>query len=357
MEYTVFSVSDKFDHASDVPVSQVVVDPLNITYTGSSISQIVDVSNGQTLNATTNATAFANVRDLVYHQWVNIGSPNTAATAWTSGGITYNVFTVNKVLAGGTLAGGASGSTYRVRVDMLDYHGLRPVEDANASPVKSVPCSRAHKGYAIQLGANATGSSPCATCQVSALDELAVYTPLNCPSTCSGFSIPLFNLPADYAGQTVNFYIFDPGDVSGNNSISILNPDDASCGGAGQGGCLFSSTTGVPIYDLGVSRGTSISGMSTVNTADSCASSTLQPVTTQALINTYPITNSCGRPSTFFNGRWLLFQLQIPSTYAGGYSTSSSNTYWQLHYSLSSGTASDTFTIAVNYANSPVHLL
>ncbi len=121
---------------------------------------------------------------------------------------------------------------------------------------------------------------------------------------------------------------------------------------------MFSSTSGVPIYDLGVSRNTPLSSLTgTVNTADSCASSPLQPNTNQALVNTYPITNSCGRSTTFFNGRWLLFQLQIPSNYAGGYSASSSNTFWQIHYSLSTGTASDTFTIAVNYANSPVHLL
>ncbi len=195
-------------------------------------------------------------------------------------------------------------------------------------------------------------------CQVSALDELAVYTPIITAGS-GGFSVPLFQLPADYAGQTVNFYIYDPGDVSGQNAISILNPDDASCGGAGQGGCLFSSSSGVPVYDLGISRSTPISSLGgTVNTADACASPQIQPNVNQALVNTYPIGGSCGgRSSTFFNGRWLLFQLQVPSNYAGGYSSGSTNTYWQLHYSLTSGTASDTFTIAVNYANSPVHLI
>ena len=353
MEYTVFRVVDRFDHTQDVPLSQIWVDPLNITISGSpaAVTQIVDVANGQTLSAISNATAFYSVRDFVYHQWVNVGAPS--ATSWISGGTTYNVFHMVKTLSAPLPA--SSTTSYRLRVDMLDYNGLRPADDSTASL-----CSRAHKGYAIQLAYS--GGSQCTDCQVSALDELAVYTPI-ITSGSAGFSVPLFNLPADYAGQTVNFYIYDPGDVSGsNNSISILNPDDKSCGSGspGSGGCLFSTTTGVPIYDLGVSRGTSLSGLSTVNTADSCASSTLQPNTNQALINTYPITNSCGRPTTFFNGHWLLFQLQIPPNYAGGYSTTpatSGNGYWQLHYSLTSGTASDTFTIAVNYANSPVHLL
>jgi hypothetical protein len=348
MEYTVFQVNDRFNHTSDTPLSQIVVDPLNVTITSGAVSSFVDVANGQTLSASSNAAVFNYVLANVYHGWVNVGAPTAASTSWTSGGTTYNIFHVVKALAAPLPA--SSTVSYRLRVDMLDYNGLRPGDDAGASQ-----CSRAHKGYAIQL-AYASGTQ-CSDCQVSALDELAVYTPI-ITSGSGGFSVPLFKLPADYAGQTVNFYIYDPGDVSGQNSISILNPDDASCGGAGQGGCLFSSSTGVPVYDLGISRSTSLSGLSTVDTADSCASPQIQPVTTQALVNTYPIGGTCaGRTATFFNGRWLLFQLQIPSNYAGGYSTGSANTYWQLHYSLISGTASDTFTIAVNYANSPVHLL
>ena len=350
MEYTLFRVNDRFDHTSDTPLSQVVVDPLNVTITSGAVSSFVDVRYPtQTLSATSNASVFNYILNNVYHQWVDVGSAPASSTSWTSAGTTYNIFHVIKPLAAGSLPAGS----YRLRADMLDYQGLRPGDDAGASQ-----CSRAHKGYAVQLAT--AGGVECADpgCQVSALDELAVYTPIISSGT-SGFSVPLFNLPADYAGQTVNFYIYDPGDVSGNNAISILNPDDASCGGTGQGGCLFTSSTAVPIYDLGISRNTPISSVGgTVNTADSCASPQIQPNVNQALVNTYPIGGSCsGRTTTFFNGRWLLFQLQIPSNYAGGYSTASSNTYWQLHYSLTGGTASDTFTIAVNYANSPVHLL
>jgi hypothetical protein len=352
MEYTLFKVNDRFDHTADTPLSQLVVDPLNVTITAGAVTSFVDVRYPtQTLSGSSNAAVFNYVLNNVYHQWVDVGSAPAASTSWTSGGTTYNIFHVVKPLAAGSLAPGS----YRMRVDMLDYQGLRPGEDPGASQ-----CSRAHKGYAVQLAT--AGGVMCSdpNCQVSALDELAVYTPIITAGT-AGFSVPLFNLPADYAGQTVNFYIYDPGDVTGTNSLSILNPDDASCGGAGQGGCLFTSTTAVPVYDLGISRGTSLSGLSTVNTADSCASPQIQPNTTQALVNTYPIAGTCpGRGANFFNGRWLLFQLQIPSNYAGGYSTTpntSGNTYWQLHYSLTAGTASDTFTIAVNYANSPVHLL
>jgi hypothetical protein len=353
MEYTLFKVNDRFDHSTDVPLSQIVVDPLNVTISGGAVTSFVDVRYpSQTLSASSHAAVFNYVLNNIYHSWVDVGTPPVASTQWISGGTTYNVMHVIKALAT-PLAGATPAATYRLRVDMLDYNGLRPGDDGSASS-----CSRAHKGYAVQLATSAGALCTDANCQMSALDELSVYTPI-ITAGAAGFSIPLFSLPADYAGQTINFYIYDVGDVSGTNSISILNPDAASCGGAGAN-CLFTTSTGVSVYDLGPSRNTSLSGnllyAPTNNhggSADSCASPAVQPDGNQALINTYPIAGGCsGRGSTFFNGRWLLFQLQIPSTYAGG-----GGNYWQMHYSLTSGTASDTFTIAVNYANSPVHLL
>jgi hypothetical protein len=227
---------------------------------------------------------------------------------------------------------------------MLDYNGLRPGDDGSASP-----CSRAHKGYAVQLATSSNALCADANCQMSALDELAVYTPIT--TGASGFSIPLFSLPADYAGQTINFYIFDVGDVSGTNSISIINPDT---------GAVFTTPNGVSVYDLNISRNTSLPGnllQAASNnhggTMDSCASPAVQPDGNVASVQTRPFSGCAGRNTNLFNGRWLLFQLQIPSTYAGGIG----GAYWQMHYSMPNGTASDTFTIAVNYANSPVHLL
>jgi hypothetical protein len=339
MEYTLFQVNDKFDHSSDTPLSQVYVDPLNVTITGGAVTSMVDVANGQTLPPAVFNYVLANV----YHKWVDMGTPPVASTQWG----THNIFHVFKNLPGGSLAPGS----YRLRADMLDYQGLRPgpAGDPGASQ-----CTRAHKGYAVQLATapSSSGAALCADpgCQVAALDELAVYTPIT--ASPLGFSIPLFNLPADYAGQTINFYIFDVGDVTGANSISIQNPDATSCG-ASPAPCLFTTSTGVKVYDLGADRSTSLTGnmLAPNGPADACASPALQPDGTQALVNTTPIAGTCGRPSNFFNGRWLLFQLQIPSNYTGA-----GGAYWQMHYSCS-GTASDTFTLAVNYANSPVHLL
>jgi hypothetical protein len=336
MEYTLFKVNDIFDHTKDTPISQVIVDPLNITTSGGAVTSIVDVRNGKTLSG----AAYTYVVNNIYHGWMDVGSPPTASTSWVVAGTTYNILHPTKTLAGGSLAPGS----YRLRVDMLDYQGLRPVDDAAASP-----CSRAHKGYSLQLAV--AGGAQCADpgCQVSALDELAVYTPIT--GSGSGFSVPLFNLPNDYAGQTINFYIFDPGDVGGSNQISILNPDTQSCS-PNPAPCLLTASSGVPVFDLGINRNTTPTSSLLVNTVDSCASSPIQPVTTQALINT-DVTNSCAGHASpnIFNSHWLLFQLQVPSNYAAG-----NGGWWKLNYTVV-GTATDTFTVVVNYASTPVHLL
>jgi hypothetical protein len=336
MEYTLFKVNDIFDHTKDTPISQVIVDPLNVTTSGGAVTSIVDVRNGKTLSG----AAYTYVVNNIYHGWMDVGSPPTASTSWVVGGTTYNILHPTKTLAGGSLAPGS----YRLRVDMLDYQGLRPGDDAGASP-----CSRAHKGYSIQLAV--AGGAQCADpgCQVSALDELAVYTPIT--SSGSGFSVPLFNLPNDYAGQTINFYIFDVGDVGGSNQISILNPDTQSCS-PNPAPCLLTATSGVPVYDLGINRDTTPTPGLQVNTVDSCASTLVQPNTTQALVNTDE-TNSCAGHASpnIFNSRWLLFQLQVPSNYAAG-----NGGWWKLNYTVV-GTATDTFTVVVNYASTPVHLL
>jgi hypothetical protein len=79
---------------------------------------------------------------------------------------------------------------------------------------------------------------------------------------------------------------------------------------------------------------------------------TIQPNTTQALVNSAVINGCSGRsPTDFFNARWLLFQLQIPSNYAAG-----NGGWWDMNYSVTGGTATDTFTLVVNYASTPVHL-
>ncbi len=336
MEYTLFSVTDIFDHTQDVPIDQVVFDPINAAPSGSPPTYggtFTDVRNSQVIPDTQ--------ASVVYHSWVDITNPPTSSTQWTTGGTTYNVIHVikNTISASGLAAG-----RYRLRIDMLDYQGLRPVDDAGLG---AVPCSRAHKGYAIQLDTKSGSTySTCtnSACQMYSIGEMALYTPI--VSNGSGFDIPIFQLPSDYKGTTVDVYVYDPGDLSsGTNTLSLINPDTGS---------VFQADTGtsVNIYDLGVSRNVPITQSTpTVDTTYSGCSPIVQPDTTKATVNTIVSTSCSGGSGNIFNGHWLLFQLPISSSYAGG-----SGGYWQLQYSVN-GTATDTITIVVGYEGAPVHLL
>ncbi|HEV7677110.1 MAG TPA: hypothetical protein VGQ42_00915 [Candidatus Dormibacteraeota bacterium] len=314
LEYTIFKVVDVFDHTQDVPLSQVVVDPINADPNNSSYT---DVSNGQSIPAS--------VVSYAYHGWVDVGNPSS--TSWTAGGKTYKLINVLQSLSGGTLGPG----NYRLRVDMLDYKGRRPTEDVGA-----LPCSRAHKGYALQLSTPRSGggyqSCNDPACNVSGIGEMAVYTPI--VSSGGSFSLPVFQLSKDYRAKTVNFFIFDPGDVSGSNTLTVVNPDTGAVLTADPGAA-------VNIYDLGVSRNVTPTPSMLVNTLYPGS----QPSTTRASLQT--VVNG----SNVYNSHWLLFELPIPATYNGG-----AGSYWTLQYTVN-GQAGDTVTLAVSYGGSAVHLI
>jgi Flp pilus assembly protein TadG len=317
MEYTIFKVVDIFDHTQDVPLSQILVDPLNADPSNNTWSDV-------RLNKSITGTGATTLVNSVYHNWVDVGNPSV--TTWGSGSSTSTFITVNKALSSSGLAPG----NYRLRVDMLDYQGLRPVDDSGA-----VPCSRAHKGYAVQVSTKSGSTySACSVsgCTMSAINEMGIYTPI--VSSGGSFSMPVFQLPMDYRGKTVNFYIFDPGDVSGSNTISLINPDTSA---------VLTADTGasINVYDLGVSRNVAPTPAMLVNTLHPGS----QPDTTKASVQTVV------GGSNVYNSHWLLFELQIPAGYNGG-----SGSYWTLQYTVN-GQAGDTVTIAVNYNGAAVHLI
>jgi hypothetical protein len=312
LEYTIFKVVDVFDHTQDAPVSQIIVDPINADPNNGTF---VDVNNGRSIPSS--------IVNAIYHGWMDVGSPPN--TSWSSGGKAYSLVSWQKSLASPWLAPGS----YRLRVDMLDHKGLRPAEDSGA-----LPCSRAHKGYAVQLSVPASGGgyAVCSdtACVLSAINEMAFYTPI--VSSGGSFTLPVFKLPKDYRGKTVNLFLFDPGDVSGSNTISLINPDT---------GAVLTADTGstVNVFDLGVSRNVQ-------PTSSMLVSSSLQTDTTKAAVKTV---DSNG--VNVFNSHWLLFELPIPANYVGG-----GGNYWTLKYTVN-GQAGDTMTVAVSYGGAAVHLI
>jgi Flp pilus assembly protein TadG len=344
MMYTIFQVTDIFDHTQDKPIAQVVVDPINAPGTAPGSGTFTDMRYSAQPTIPTSIVSY------VYHSWVDVGNPQS--TSWSSGGNSYTlIHTVHPLTAVPGYGGGyLTPGTYRVRFDMLDYQGNDPTSGGN-------PCSLAHKGSAVQLSVPAGGGTYnlCSdtACNVAALNDLGIYTPIN--GNGSGFDIPIFQLPKDYAGKQVFVYVYDPGDLagSGTNSISLVNPDTGQITGSGGG----SDTGSVNIYDLGVSINTQPANANLVNTLYSCTNP--MPTANKALVNTVVDTSGCssyqgsctGANCNVFNEHWVLFALTIPAGY-----TNSSGNYWKMRYSLN-GTANDTVTIVVNYGGSPVHLI
>jgi hypothetical protein len=338
MMYTIFKVTDIFDHTADTPIDQVIVDGVNASGSAPGTGTWVDVYNNQTIPNDATGTS---VEQQFYHSWLDIGNPQPKTWGIAP---SYQVIHPVHTLSDATGLTYLPAGNYRMRMDHLDYQHNDPANGGN-------PCSRAHKGTALRLIDNGT-SAVCAAagCNLSAINELGVYTPIIGNGTA--YDVPIFQLPKDYAGKQLNVYVFDPGDVSGTNSISLINSDT---------GTILSNTGTEPgsvaIYDLGVSISTQPSNANLVNTLYPNAKP--QPTANTATVNT--VVNTSSDPSyqgscvssscNVFNEHWVMFSVTVPASYLN-----SNTNYWKLRYTLN-GTAGDTFTVVVNYGGSPVHLI
>jgi Flp pilus assembly protein TadG len=117
----------------------------------------------------------------------------------------------------------------------------------------------------------------------------------------------LGEIPAAYAGKTLNFSLFDPGDGGGSIGIEILDP------------------SGNPVPLPAWVKTVAGSGGTEIN----------------ATGGTY-------------NGLWLHLPITIPATY----SASPGNDWWQVEYLTGPGaTPNDTITISISLSGSPIHLV
>jgi len=331
MSYTVYPVNTVFDHRSESPRSSIYfrgVDPVAGHY--------VDPSTGTFF-------PFSSGLPYYWHKWVSV-SNNSVPGAPES----------NSALPSpGPLLGGASGAYYRLEVDNLDTNYNPPGTQAPAAdPSTKYTYSSsggAHKGYAVQLCETGTGlpseppcASPAAGGTVSAVGDMAFYTPIQSSSSstvsCGSqtavhggtFQIQLFGVDKSYAGRQVSVSIFDPGDVGA----------PAACMDIYEPG----TTTAVPISSV-TNTGPSYAGGTTCpNPAPTGVDA---PSTTVAHI----VTHDGG--STFFNGCWVKFIVDIPNNY-----NPVGVGYFTLNYTLAGGGAAfDTVTVAAAAVGSPVHLL
>lgn len=181
-----------------------------------------------------------------------------------------------------------SPGTYRLSVNATGYYGS--------------------KNYGLRL-TDSAGNTPPSGVRIFAWNNMDVYFDIN-----SGNSIfDLGEIPADYAGKTLNFSLFDPGDASGTVTMAILNPS----GSAVQLPSWVRTVTG--------SGGT--------------------------------ILLASNNGDRLYNGQWLNMPIPIPANY----SPAAGSDWWQIEYSYTppfgGGATHDKITISISLSGSPIHLV
>jgi hypothetical protein len=318
MRYTIYQVPNLFIRSSDVKLTQMTVYPIDASNATASPPKYKDIGTGATITQTYDAAGNpTNMK--IYHSWID---PATYTEAGAGDLVVYNA-------SYGAYSGTLPAGTYRLRVDTLEWNGAIP----NASGT-----SIAHKGYAVRA-VDTTGAL-CAACSVGAWNDTTVYTPV----VGGTFSVPVLSVPPDYAGQTITFDIFDPGDLSvgSNLTLSILTPTGAIASAA--------APFQVKIYDLGTQR-------SNLESATVCALAdpiSNPPCLAASGANATIVSTSGG--TKYFNGHWLHFLLPIPASYAPG--PDPNNWWYKLQYTTAAGTtANDTFSMAVGFKGNPAHVV
>jgi Flp pilus assembly protein TadG len=171
--------------------------------------------------------------------------------------------------------------TYRLALEATGYYGYHQ--------------------YAVKV-TDTSGNAPPAGVRMWAWNDECVY--FNKSSSDSIFD--LGEIPAAYAGKTLNFSLFDPGDGGGNIYIRILDP------------------SGNPIlFPSWVRPGPG---------------------------NDY---TKIDASNAYYNALWLHIPVSIPANY----NPTPGNDWWQIEYIDAGGTPTDTVTISVTLSGSPIHLV
>jgi hypothetical protein len=354
MQYTVLSAPSTFIRTSDTILSQMVVRPVNAWNWNVGLPNAPtydDVNNpGKKITQQYNGVSGAPTTMTVYHAWTNVGgyiSNNTCAPAVIGApgiacaGNNESESSIISYRAGRGPIGALGPGTYRLRIDTLNYDGTLPPGN-----------SQAHKAMAVRV-MNGAGTSTCGNaanpCTLSAIDDISIYTPI---TTVAGgnFRMPVFAVPAIYAGLTISVDVFDGGDAGGSTgSIYIGFVDPTTCN-------LFQEPAGgntATVVDLGGQRINPIAPYP--QPPASGLGGTFPPGS--------PVEQIVNDGSTIWgDNRWYRYNIPIPNTYApvaGGTACDPTGQgYWQLQYRTSNAvTATDTITVTVNLRGNPAHIL
>ena len=318
-EYTLFKVNSYFIRGSDTKLDQFKVLPINASNWAGANQQYTEMFDGsgtkitQTYDAAGNATNM-----LTYHNWIDVATYGGAADGntvrWTAG---Y-----------GPQPGGYKlpAGSYRLRVDSLNNAGV----NGSADPPAGNP-GQAHKGYSVRV-LDSTGAA-CANCSIGAWNDMTLFTPIDASS--GSFSIYAFQIPPDYAGQTVTIDIYDTGDITaGTLDLYLVDTNNVVA--------RPTAPATVSVNNLGSSRSTLPGPGNVVN----------PPLTDPTQAFAEPTTNG----TKHFDGMWLHFEVPIPNNYNPG--ANPNNWWWKMKYLITpAGTANDTFAMAIGLKGDPAHLL
>lgn len=175
----------------------------------------------------------------------------------------------------------ANPGTYRLALETTGYYGYHQ--------------------YAVKV-TDTNGNLPPTGVRMWAWNDECVY--FNKTGTNALFD--LGEIPAAYAGKTLNFSLFDPGDASGNVYIRILDPSN-------------------------------------------------NPVQFPSWVRTVAGSNGTEIDATnyYYNALWLHLPVSIPANY----NATPGNDWWQIEYLDSNGQPSDTVTVSITLSGSPIHLV
>lgn len=177
-----------------------------------------------------------------------------------------------------------SPGTYRLSVSASGFYGA--------------------KNYGLRL-TDTLGNTPPSGVRIFAWNNMCVF--FDIPGGTNTFD--LGEIAADYAGKTLNFSLFDPGEGNKNIKISILDPS-----------------------------GNAVKLPAWVRTASGSNGTQL-------------LASSNG--DHIYNGLWLNMPILIPANY----NPTAGNDWWQIQY-VNDGTAiSDKITISISLSGSPIHLV
>ncbi len=166
---------------------------------------------------------------------------------------------------------------------------------------------------------------------ISALDNMDLL--FQFPGQNTQSCVPMAAIPASYAGRTIEFDVFDPGDGPSFNDTSYMQLMPPTNGGPCSGTSLYPS--------ISINYGNATSSTSWVRTSTAPGNGTWAYVANNG--------------DYIYNGLWIRTTVQLPTNYNP---TNLAQSLWYLNVQTASGKYNDTVGFRVHLIDgSPVHIV